>query len=525
MKLICIDMPRINPVTVLILVFAGLLFSIASVSGAHPLKVDTDGDGMPDGWEVEYGLNPTDAGDASVDYNDNGLTNLQEYKNDYDPVDRDTDDDGISNYAEFTGLFGFFTDPLVEDTDDDGLSDLREICGYIDTSNGTQMDELFPDETDRENARAKITSMRDEYRYKLDPTNPDTDYDGLCDGDEISRGANPTFVDSDGDGIYDGDEVYVYKTDPTSRDTDEDGLSDSEEIFGTYGFVTDPTNEDTDGDGVSDGEECLSFGLVPIAPSRYVLSYESFISGNEFANETITLKAQVDKIKYDRSQTNYSILLTSPETDLMQGGWGVVRVDNSWHYDLEHGMTHVDDRFGFYLRDGDTIVIIGKAGKIMGCIREIVVDSEGKLYLVLSPEEAKERLLPSREYVKLLSKVGTVTPSPSPTTTPTPTPEPSPIPNSTSSSLDENETEGNITTNATAPTPTTLGSMDKFKSGVIGMLGYGAIGIAIVIASVFLYTKFSKRRKSREEGKEEGGEVPLPEVTATQTDGTKKEWV
>lgn len=26
--------------------------------------VDTDGDGMPDVWEVRYGLNPNDPGDA-----------------------------------------------------------------------------------------------------------------------------------------------------------------------------------------------------------------------------------------------------------------------------------------------------------------------------------------------------------------------------------------------------------------------------------------------------------------------------
>lgn len=38
---------------------------------------DYDGDGMPYGWEVEYGLNPS-ANDGSFD--NDGATNYQEWK-------------------------------------------------------------------------------------------------------------------------------------------------------------------------------------------------------------------------------------------------------------------------------------------------------------------------------------------------------------------------------------------------------------------------------------------------------------
>jgi len=46
---------------------------------------DDDNDGMPDTWEISNGLDPLDAQDASLDSDDDGLTNLQEYKLGSDP--------------------------------------------------------------------------------------------------------------------------------------------------------------------------------------------------------------------------------------------------------------------------------------------------------------------------------------------------------------------------------------------------------------------------------------------------------
>ncbi len=40
---------------------------------------DTDGDGIPDSWEIAYGFNPTNAADANLDFDNDGMKNLQEY--------------------------------------------------------------------------------------------------------------------------------------------------------------------------------------------------------------------------------------------------------------------------------------------------------------------------------------------------------------------------------------------------------------------------------------------------------------
>jgi hypothetical protein len=48
---------------------------------------DTDGDGLPDEWEISHGLDPTDGGDAIVDSDGDGATNLQEYLAGTDPND------------------------------------------------------------------------------------------------------------------------------------------------------------------------------------------------------------------------------------------------------------------------------------------------------------------------------------------------------------------------------------------------------------------------------------------------------
>lgn len=68
-------------------------------------------------------------------------------------------------------------------------------------------------------------------------TSTDQDADNLADDQEPGLGLDPNNPDTDGDGVADGDETPIYGTDPLSADTDGDGASDGNELFWTK---TDP---------------------------------------------------------------------------------------------------------------------------------------------------------------------------------------------------------------------------------------------------------------------------------------------
>ncbi|MCK5557441.1 MAG: hypothetical protein KAJ01_03645, partial [Candidatus Hydrogenedentes bacterium] len=61
---------------------------------------DGDGDGMPDLWEQEHGLDPSDPKDALEDPDEDGLTNLEEYQEGTDPHNPDSDGDTMPDGLE-----------------------------------------------------------------------------------------------------------------------------------------------------------------------------------------------------------------------------------------------------------------------------------------------------------------------------------------------------------------------------------------------------------------------------------------
>lgn len=124
----------------------------------NPLSSDSDSDGLPDKWEIDYGLDPNSS------ENNNGANG-------------DPDNDLLSNIDELR----FATDPTNPDSDYDLIYDGLEVHVYFTI-----------------------------------PSNPDTDLDTLIDGEEIVSGAdgfvtNPLDNDSDDDGLNDNvDPIPVY---------------------------------------------------------------------------------------------------------------------------------------------------------------------------------------------------------------------------------------------------------------------------------------------------------------------------
>jgi hypothetical protein len=71
------------------------------INGTDPtIAEDADADGLPDGWEIQYfgnlGQGPDD------DYDIDGLTNLHEYQLNTNPIDQNTDADGMKDGEEAT---------------------------------------------------------------------------------------------------------------------------------------------------------------------------------------------------------------------------------------------------------------------------------------------------------------------------------------------------------------------------------------------------------------------------------------
>ncbi|MFH0919840.1 MAG: T9SS type A sorting domain-containing protein [Fibrobacterota bacterium] len=59
----------------------------------------------------------------------------------------------------------------------------------------------------------------------------DPDYDGLENSSETTAGTDSNNPDSDGDGLWDGQEVVLLTTDPKKADTDDDGDNDAVELY------------------------------------------------------------------------------------------------------------------------------------------------------------------------------------------------------------------------------------------------------------------------------------------------------
>ncbi|MCD8913031.1 YPDG domain-containing protein, partial [Mammaliicoccus sciuri] len=217
--------------------------------GTDPNNPDTDGNGVSDGDE-DYdsdGIPNKDESDPKsdkpTDKDGDGKPDITTPKDtDGDGIpdkdDTDIDGDGINNEDE--KLIG--TDPNNPDTDHDGIPDGDEDHDGDGIPNKDESDPKSDKPTDYDgDGKPDITTPAD--------PNKDTDGDGIPDKDD---------TDIDGDGVNNEDEKLI-GTNPMNPDTDGNGVKDGDEDFDKDGISnkdeSDPksnTPTDKDGDGKPD---------------------------------------------------------------------------------------------------------------------------------------------------------------------------------------------------------------------------------------------------------------------------------
>jgi hypothetical protein len=201
-------------------------------AGSDPNNWDSDGDGLPDGWEMENQMDPTDPSDAELD---NDYYGGEEYAT-YSQVDPP-----YTNYDEYYRLYGIdaetgenlyrATNPNDEDTDGDAILD---------------PDDSWPWDFGQKGGAGGGGGSNAPNPGEAEPPK-DTDGDGLLDWDEAFIGTDPFNPDTDGDGLSDPQEISR-DLDPNDWDTDNDMLIDGVEEGG--GTSTDGHIEDTNNDGI-----------------------------------------------------------------------------------------------------------------------------------------------------------------------------------------------------------------------------------------------------------------------------------
>ena len=232
-----------------------------------PLSPDTDDDGLPDALELGWRA-PTLAAetDLGVDSDANGQPN---FVGDADPPFFNT----LDNFGRVPGVTsaaaggdrraraqGSTTDPNNADSDYDGLPDGLEDAnrnGWID-GDGSAVPAppwapwLGHDWPDGEMGAGETW-------LETDPNNPDTDGDGLSDGDEDADRDGAIAGDTDGDRVWDDGEVWT-ETNPLGIDSDADGLPDGWE----RGYGLDPLDAvgDNGPAGNPDGDTLVLGGVT-----------------------------------------------------------------------------------------------------------------------------------------------------------------------------------------------------------------------------------------------------------------------
>ncbi|MBT9557017.1 MAG: OmpA family protein [Myxococcales bacterium] len=250
-----------------------------------PNNADTDGDTVGDG--VELGLTTPQGNDTT------GFTADADPSSTTSPLDTDSDDGGIQDGVEDADHDGGHngSETVANVTEDDCASGYVAsvtglACGDVDECGDAGLNDCA-DSADCTNTPGAY-SCTCQAGFEGDGKtcqSDDLDGDGIKNVDEPALGTDPTDADTDNDGLSDSEEIGgttpsdydpATDTDPLDADTDDDMLSDGDEENGTGSLdafgPTDPMEPDTDGDGLGDGLEAgvdepipagLSSGGIP----------------------------------------------------------------------------------------------------------------------------------------------------------------------------------------------------------------------------------------------------------------------
>ena len=158
----------------------------------------------------------------------------------------DGDGDGLADWEELLGTYGWFSNPTLVDTDADGVPDFQEAvldntdpndpCLNLLDSDGDGLNNYFENSTGCTLDSLGITNGSSDI-WVTGWDQIDTDNGGVGDRDEYFDGTNPENDPSD---------------DLLPDDFDGDGIPDAVENASS----TDWRNPDTDGGGMMDGAEC-----------------------------------------------------------------------------------------------------------------------------------------------------------------------------------------------------------------------------------------------------------------------------
>ena len=170
----------------------------------------------------------------------------------------------------------------------------------------------------------------------VDPTQWDRDLDTMPDHWETQYGLDPTREDGDEDLDNDGavNRVeFARQLRPDFPDTDGDGLSDGEELFGgADGWTSDPLVADTDGDGLLDSVDPnptvadLADPTPPAEPAVALATNRLFLSPS-FPIATVAVSnAGEGELAWAATSSDESLIQVSVERDDPAAGDGTLTI-------------------------------------------------------------------------------------------------------------------------------------------------------------------------------------------------------